>query len=241
VAVDFSIRTAEDLCVRALKLITILSIAAVASAQNPSDDPGGWTKAKWGMTESELKAAFPQIAQVEDDDGSSGIGLPHYVIENHLYAVAFLISKETGLRAVHIIFKKKLVKQDGTELDMVECGGVYSCPSAAPQSTTSSSSRSQKKAAQKAAEDAAWAATQGAYIKAEMNEQAVRLSKDDLLKGLTTKYGNPTSNTTKTAGIEEFVWQFPTTQITLMWVHGEFKQLHSIQLFYTFRKKSSDL
>jgi len=224
---------------RVFQLMAIL-VSGVALAQNVADDPGGWTKAKWGMTEDELKAAFPQITQVEDD-GSSGIGLPHYVIQNHLYAVAFLVDKEKGLRTVHIIFKKKLVKQDGTELDMVECGGVYSCPSAAPQSTTSSSSRSQKKAAQKAAEDATWAATKQAYIKAEMNEQAVRLSKDDLLKALTTKYGNPTSNTAKTAGIEEFVWQFPTTEITLMWVHGEFKQLHSIQLFYGFRKKSSDL
>jgi hypothetical protein len=222
---------------------TIMAAMAIYAgclfAQNPADDPSGWTKAKWGMTEAELKLAFPEIAQVQDG-GSNRIGLPRYVIANHLYAVAFLVNKEKGLFAVHIIFEKKVVKQDGTELDMVECGGVYSCPPAAPPSTTSSSSRSQKRAAQKAAEDATWAATQHDYIKAEMNEQAVRLSKDGLLRGLTTNYGNPTRDTTETAGIEEFVWQFPTTEITLMWVHGEFKQLHSIQLFYGLRTKSSD-
>jgi hypothetical protein len=214
--------------------------AARLVAQNPADDPGGWTKAKWGMTEDELNATFPHIAQMQDD-GSGGIGLPRYVIENHLYAVRFLIAKDTGLRAVHITYQKKLVREDGSEVDLVECGGVYSCASAAPQGTPSSSSRAQKKAAQKAAEDAARAATQQEYVKAEMNEQAVRLSKDDLLRALTTKYGNPASKTMRAAGIEEFVWQFPTTQITLMWAHGEFKQFDSIQLFYTFRKKSSDL
>jgi hypothetical protein len=76
------------------------------------------------MTEDELNATFPHIAQMQDD-GSGGIGLPRYVIENHLYAVRFLIAKDTGLRAVHITYQKKLVREDGSEVDLVECGGVY--------------------------------------------------------------------------------------------------------------------
>ena len=226
----FSMKVRRVLVLRlaAVTVLTAWAICAQAPLPVGADDPGGWAKAKWGMTEDDLKAAFPQIGQVQDE-GRDQIGLPRYIIANHLYAVAFFLDKEKGLRGVHIIFKKKLVKPDGTELEMVECGGVYSCPSA-PQST------SKKKAAQ----DTEWAATQQAYIKAEMNEQAVRLAKDDLLNGLTNNYGNPTSVTMKTAGLEEFIWRFPTTEITLMWVHGEFKQLHSIQLFYAFRKKSPD-
>jgi hypothetical protein len=33
--------------------------------QNVSADPGGWTKAKWGMKESQIKATFPQASQIE--------------------------------------------------------------------------------------------------------------------------------------------------------------------------------
>jgi hypothetical protein len=33
---------------RAFRLVRVLAIAALAFAKNPSDDPGGWTKAKWG-------------------------------------------------------------------------------------------------------------------------------------------------------------------------------------------------
>ncbi len=225
---------------RAFQLVSVIAIAALAFGQNPSDDPGGWTKAKWGMTEAELRATFPQIEQMRED-GSDGIGLPRYVIENHLYSVWFLVAKETGLRTVHITFQKKLVKQDGTEVDLVECGAVHSCPSAVPQTTSSPSSKAQKKAAQKAAEDAAWAATKDAYIKAGLNEQAVRLAKDDLLTALSSKYGNPSDHSVKSAGIENYLWRFATTEITLMWTHSEYKQLDSVQLFYTARKKSSEL
>jgi hypothetical protein len=39
--------------------LTAVLISCVAFAQSAADDPGGWTKAKWGMTEDEVKAAFP--------------------------------------------------------------------------------------------------------------------------------------------------------------------------------------
>jgi hypothetical protein len=46
--------------------------AAVTSAAD-ADDPGGWTKAKWGMTEAELLAAFPgQAARLDPPDKNTG-------------------------------------------------------------------------------------------------------------------------------------------------------------------------
>jgi hypothetical protein len=216
---------------RVFQLMAILA-SGVALAQNAADDPGGWTNAKWGMTEDQIKAAFPQTTQMEDQ-GRTGLGLPSYVISNRKYLVAFSFDKEKGLTSVHFTDQKTLVKNDGTEVPLVRCD---TC--ASPSQSNTSSSRAARK---KAADDAAWAATKKAYIEAELNEQAVRLGKESLLTALTEKYGNPSSHAMEPSGIEKFVWQFPTTVITLMWIHGEFKQLHSAQLFYGLRKKSSDL
>jgi hypothetical protein len=176
--------------------VLVMTAGGLCAQPVPSgaDDPGGWTKAKWGMTE------------------------------------------EKGLFAVGLLDQKTRVQTDGTEESLVECGNLYSCTSAIPQSTSASRS-----ARRKAAEDLAVATLGEAYIKAELNEQASRLAKDSLLTALSEKYGNPSTHTTKTAGIEEFIWQFPTTVITLMWTHSEFKQLDSVRLFYALRRKSSDL
>jgi hypothetical protein len=34
-------------------------LIALAAALSAADDPGGWTAAKWGMTEAQLRDAFP--------------------------------------------------------------------------------------------------------------------------------------------------------------------------------------
>jgi hypothetical protein len=43
--------------------ITIIAALAISIgflfAQNPADDPGGWSKAKWGMTQTDINMAFP--------------------------------------------------------------------------------------------------------------------------------------------------------------------------------------
>jgi len=49
---------------RTFQLTAVFLLAVGAFAQNAADDPGGWTKAKWGMTEAEIKAAFPQATQM---------------------------------------------------------------------------------------------------------------------------------------------------------------------------------
>jgi hypothetical protein len=144
-----------------------------------------------------------------------------------------LFGKEKRLLTVHLNDQKTLVKTDGTEVSLLQCG---SCASGAPQST--SSSRSARK---KAADDAALAAATEAYIKAELNEQASRSGKDALLSALTEKYGNPSDHKVEPPGMETFAWRFPTTTITLMRFHSQYKQLDSVNLYYGLREKSSVL
>jgi hypothetical protein len=177
------------------------------------------------MTENDLRAAFPQITQVSDM-GQATLGLPGYVIANRKYAIAFSFDDEKRLASVHLIYLKILVNQDGTELAEVRCD---SCEAAPPNSS-----------AHKKAAGVAWAATKEAIIKAELNADAARRGKESLLAALTEKYGNP-SNHAANSPSETFVWQFPTTVITLMWAHSEYKQLDAVHLFYTLRKKSPDL
>jgi len=46
-------------------IAALLATAAGLSAQNPADDPSGWTKAKWGMTKAQIQIAFPDATQVD--------------------------------------------------------------------------------------------------------------------------------------------------------------------------------
>lgn len=43
----------------------LLLLSAIATiAQEKIVDPGGWTKAKWGMTETQIKDAFPEAKYI---------------------------------------------------------------------------------------------------------------------------------------------------------------------------------
>lgn len=80
-------------------LIALLAIVAVAGlAQNPVDDPGGWTKAKWGMTEDQIRTAFPDADQVKLS--STHLGLPAYNIGLIRFVVAFEFDASGGLGTV---------------------------------------------------------------------------------------------------------------------------------------------
>ena len=57
-------------------------------AQDKVIDPGGWTKAKWGMTEAQIKAAFPEAKHIIDN-GDPLLGLEHYEIGPIKYRVNF--------------------------------------------------------------------------------------------------------------------------------------------------------
>ena len=71
--------------------IALLLATFVASglAQNSADDPGGWTKAKWGMTEDQIKAAFPEAGPVRFFKQMNRLGLPTYNIDRIRFDVVF--------------------------------------------------------------------------------------------------------------------------------------------------------
>lgn len=86
---------------RATFMGLLLGIVAVAGlAQNPGDDPGGWTKAKWGMTEDQIKAAFPDAAQVRFFRETNRLGLPAYNIDRIRFEVVFGFDASGALQEV---------------------------------------------------------------------------------------------------------------------------------------------
>jgi hypothetical protein len=51
-----------------MKTLLALVVTAIAAssvlAQNPKDDPGGWTKAKWGMNALQITSEFsPRVVR----------------------------------------------------------------------------------------------------------------------------------------------------------------------------------
>jgi hypothetical protein len=64
-------------------------------AQGKVIDPGGWTKAKWGMKEAQVRTAFP-AAKLIIDHGDSLLGLEHYEIGPIKYRVTFYFDKKGG-------------------------------------------------------------------------------------------------------------------------------------------------
>lgn len=71
----------------------LLLLCAVALAQDKPVDPGGWTKAKWGMTEAQIKEAFPEAKNIIVF-GSPMLGIEHYQIAALKYRVTFYFDKK---------------------------------------------------------------------------------------------------------------------------------------------------
>src|ERR1700685_123749 len=63
-------------------------------------DPGGWTKAKWGMTALELRQAFPQAVVYNSRRSGTTFGVPEDEIDGERVHVGFEIDAEAGLRKV---------------------------------------------------------------------------------------------------------------------------------------------
>ncbi len=178
------------------------------------------------MTREQLKELFPQITQIEDLH-QSRLGIASYVIDNRKFSVAFGFVKD-GLASVHLIDQKTLVDVDGTEIPMLTC---KTCP----QAETGTSKSARKKAA--------LAAEREAVVKTAMNAVVVTNTKDAIMDTLREKYGNPTIHTVSgdNGDTDEFKWLFPSTTISLIWFHSEYKQLDEVTIFYGPRGKSADL
>jgi hypothetical protein len=75
-------------------------------AQNPADDPGGWLKAKWGMTQPRISEAFPGQTNMYNDWSRSkpalALGINGTVIASAHYDVRFFFDKDGGLSGVLI-------------------------------------------------------------------------------------------------------------------------------------------
>lgn len=109
---------------RTLLVLLVTAIAASSAlGQNPKDDPGGWTKAKWNMTEARLKTIFPDLAPTMDQImNQTEPGLRHYRIQGvpgSPYTVTFVM-RGPGLASVYLTSELEGPPQTVAELSKIE-------------------------------------------------------------------------------------------------------------------------
>jgi hypothetical protein len=79
-----------------LALILAVSVPWLLPAQQrtgPAEDPGGWNKAKWGMTRDQLVQAFgDQVKEFETLNGKA-FGIPSWSISDRAYSVSLVFDK----------------------------------------------------------------------------------------------------------------------------------------------------
>jgi hypothetical protein len=80
----------------------LVAFCAMPSMAQMVQDPGGWTKAKWGMTASELKQAFPQAVVYNSARSGQTFGIPKDELNGSRVHVSFEVDDEAGLRRVLI-------------------------------------------------------------------------------------------------------------------------------------------
>ncbi len=75
----------------------LLILFAVAVAQDKVVDPGGWTKAKWGMTSAQIEEAFPEAKDIAVAGYHHPLlGLQQYEIGAIKYRVTFEFATNDG-------------------------------------------------------------------------------------------------------------------------------------------------
>ena len=81
---------------RLLPIIMMSLLTAVAA-----DDPGGWTAAKWGMTDDQLLAAFPgQAARLDPPDAGAHVHIKPLQLSGADFHVLFQSDKDGRLTSV---------------------------------------------------------------------------------------------------------------------------------------------
>jgi hypothetical protein len=88
----------------ALLLVFIVGLAW------PADDPGGWTGAKWGMTEEQVMKAAPDVKVLAtslpertfEPGGVARIGVPSLQLGSTAWRVFCLFDEKGGLSAVRM-------------------------------------------------------------------------------------------------------------------------------------------
>jgi hypothetical protein len=79
----------------------LIAFSAGPSTAQMAEDPGGWTKAKWGMTAAQLKQAFPQAVVYNSGRSGQTFDIPEDEINGEKVHVSFEVGAE-GLRRVLI-------------------------------------------------------------------------------------------------------------------------------------------
>lgn len=84
-------------------LLALCAVMAFGQAAAPAEDPGGWTLAKWGMTQAQVSGVFP-MASVQMDPISKrpGLILSGFPIQNLTFLVRFRFSAAGELDEVVI-------------------------------------------------------------------------------------------------------------------------------------------
>jgi hypothetical protein len=105
-----------------LKVGLVVVVAALSTvllhAQATSDDPRGWSKAKWGMTKKQIQTTFPETTLLENDEygvHTSFLGIRGYLISSEQFTVTFSFSKDGRLEYVLLEPENRYVGKDGKE------------------------------------------------------------------------------------------------------------------------------
>ena len=104
---------------------SILAIVLLQSSAAASEDPGGWTKAKWGMTDAQIEAAFPgQVRHYEkpaawDSGMYADIYIPHVKVGSDSFEARFQMDGSTK-KLVQVVLTKEGKDASFASLDAVE-------------------------------------------------------------------------------------------------------------------------
>jgi len=72
---------------------------AASSAAQPTD-PGGWTAAKWGMTDAQILAAIPAATRLDPPDAGAHVHIKSFDLVGASFHVLFQSDKDGHLQAV---------------------------------------------------------------------------------------------------------------------------------------------
>jgi hypothetical protein len=75
----------------------LLTCCAGRSTAQILQDPGGWSKARWGMTANELRTAFPEAVVA-----GPVLAIPECEIDGERVHITFEVDAQAGLRRIRI-------------------------------------------------------------------------------------------------------------------------------------------
>jgi len=77
----------------------MLVLAAIATGAD-TQDPGGWTAAKWGMTDAQVLAAIPVATSLDPPDAGAHVHIKSFDLAGAAFHVLFQADKDGRLQSV---------------------------------------------------------------------------------------------------------------------------------------------